>query len=128
MAMVWMAVGFHRAGQTAPSRLHLFSPPTHWVCLISLMLYYPIPGETSGHHLQQEGPKGTSLQQCLNISDWRHRHRACGEAGRQWVVGAPEESQTLALRPGPPSSLGLEQPSSQVPGKLKMAAPSPVSV
>lgn len=32
-------------------------------------------------------------------------------------MGGPEESQTLALRPGPPSSLGLEQPSSQVPGK-----------
>lgn len=86
---------------------------------LPLMLYFPISGEISGHHLQQERPKGTSLQQYLNVSDWWHRHRACGEAGRQWVVGGPEESQTLALRPGPPSSLGLEQLSSQVPGKLR---------
>lgn len=119
MAMIWMAVGFHRAGQTTPSRLHLLSPPTHWVCPISLMLCFPISGETSGDHLQQERPKGTSLQQCLNVSDWWHRHWACGKAGRQWVMGGPEESQTLALRSGPPSSLGLEQPSSQVPGKLR---------
>lgn len=59
------------------------------------------------------------LEQCLNVSDWWHRHRAYGKAGTQWVMGGPEESQTLTLMPGPPSSLGLEQPSSQVPGKLR---------
>lgn len=40
-----------RAGQTAPSRLHLLSPPTHWICPISLTLYFPMSGETSGQHL-----------------------------------------------------------------------------
>lgn len=35
------------------------------------------------------------------------------------MVGAPEESQILAPRPSPPGSLGLEQPSSQVPGKQR---------
>lgn len=116
---VWLWHGWHGVSQGRADRPKQIAPPTHWVCPISLMLYFPVSGETSRHHLQQERPKGTSLQQCLNVSDWWHRHRACGEAGRQWVVGGPEESQTLTLRPGPPSSLGLEQLSSQVPGKLR---------
>lgn len=39
------------------------------------------------------------------------------------MVGAPEESQTLAPRLGRPSSLGLEQPSSHIPGKPRQQRP-----